>query len=107
MKVLIIFDAAFRGRVAGAVWIVDSPENRRWFDEQSDLDAGSAVFTPPQGGETGRDAILRSIWNAQEHFSHWSQIIITGVPTTVALSDALGDEGNVVVTEQGFALARV
>jgi hypothetical protein len=106
MEVSIIFDAAFQGHAAGAVWIVDTAENRRWFDKQADLDAGSAVFTP-EGGKVGRDAILRSIWNVQEHYPDWSQIIVTGVPTTIELSDDLRDEGAVIATKQGFTLARV
>lgn len=106
MEVSIIFDAAFQGHEAGAVWIVDTAENRRWFDKQADLDAGSAVFAP-EGGKVGREAILRSIWNVQEHYPDWSQIIVTGVPTTIELSDDLRDEGSLIATKQGFALLRV
>lgn len=106
MDVSIIFDTAFRGHTAGAVWIVNTAENRRWFDKQADLDVGSAVFIP-EGGKVGRDAILRSIWNVQEHYPDWSQIIVIGVPTTIELLDDLRDEGNVIATRQGFALARV
>jgi len=106
MEVSIIFDAAFQGHTTGAVWIVDTAENRRWFDKQADLDAGSAVFTP-EGGKVGREAILRSIWNVQEHYPDWLQIIVTGVSPTIELSDDLRDEGNVIATKQGFAVARV
>ena len=105
MEVSIIFDTTFRGRAAGAIWIVDSDENRRWFDKQCDLDAGSSVFTP-EGGEVGREAILRSIWNVQEHYPDWSRIIVTGVATTKEVRDGLRKEWNVRVTEQGFALVR-
>ncbi|MDY0960455.1 hypothetical protein SOM26_17380 [Sphingomonas sp. CFBP8993] len=106
MVVSIIFDAAFERHAAGAVWIVDTAENRRWFDKQDDLDAGSAVFIP-EGGKVGREAILRSIWNVQEHYPDWSQIFVIGVPTGIELSDDLRDEDNVMATKQGFALARV
>jgi hypothetical protein len=53
MEISIIFDAAFQGHAAGAVWIVDTAKNRRWFDKQADLDAGSALFTP-ESGKVGR-----------------------------------------------------
>lgn len=106
MQVSIIFDAAFGSHAAGAVWIVDSPENRRWFDKQFDLDARSAVFTL-EGGMVGREAISRSIWNVQEHYPDWSRIFVIGVPTNIELSDDLRDEGNVIATKQGFVLARV
>ena len=87
------------------MWIVDSAENRRWFDKQSGLDAGSAVFAP-EGGKVGRGSILRSIWNVQEHYPNWSRIIVTGVPAINELPDELRDEGTLVVTERGFALVR-
>ena len=105
MEVSIIFNAALQGRMAGAVWIVDSEENRQWFDKQTGLDAGSAVFTP-EGGEVRRGAILRSIWNVQEHYPDWSRIVVIGVGTSDELSDELRNEGNLIVTEQGFALIR-
>ncbi|GGE16948.1 hypothetical protein GCM10011529_24260 [Polymorphobacter glacialis] len=104
MEVCIIFDMAFHAQAAGAVWIVKSAKNRRWFDKQSDLDAGSAVFTPEGGEALG--AILRSIWNVQEHYPDWSQIIVTGVATTKELTDELLVEGSVMVTERGFTLVR-
>ncbi|MBB5714179.1 hypothetical protein [Sphingomonas aerophila] len=105
MEVSIIFDAAFQGQATGAVWIMDTDENRRWFDRQSDLDAGSAVFTP-EGGELSRGAILRSIWNVQEHYPDWSRIIVAGAPSINELKDELRDEGNLTMTEQGFVLVR-
>jgi hypothetical protein len=68
-------------------WIVP---NRQWFNKHSDLDAGSAVFTP-EGGEVGLNAISRATRNVQEHYPHWSQIIVTGVPTTIELPEDLRD----------------
>ncbi|WP_416464762.1 hypothetical protein [Sphingomonas sp. VDB2] len=103
MEISIIFDTAFQGRAAGAVWIVQSDENRRWFDKQSDLDSGSAIFIP-EGGEIGRDAILRSIWNVQEHYPDWSRINVYGAVLTKELASELRDEGNAMETDKGFAL---
>ncbi len=103
MEISIIFDIAFQEQVAGAVWIVQSDENRRWFDKQSELDVGSAIFTP-EGGKIGRDAILRSIWNVQEHYPDWSRINVYGAVLTQELANELRDEGNAMETEKGFAL---
>lgn len=105
MEISIIFDTAFRGEAAGAVWIVESAENRQWFEQQPALDEWSAVFTP-EGGAIGRDAILRSIWNVQEHYPEWSRISVLGAALTDELSTDLLDEGAVFETEQGFSLAR-
>jgi hypothetical protein len=105
MEISIIFDTAFQNQRAGAIWIVESGGNRRWFEQQSDLDAGSAIFTP-EGGEIGHEAILRSVWNVQEHYPDWSRITVNGVVLTNELSRELRDEGDMVGTEEGFALVR-
>jgi hypothetical protein len=105
MEISIIFDTAFQGDAAGAVWIVESPQNRQWFEQQAALDEWSAVFTP-EGGAIGRAAILRSIWNVQERYPEWSRITVSGVALTDDLTADLVDEGAVIKTEQGFSLAR-
>ncbi len=105
MEITIIFDFAFNGRAEGAVWIVQSDENRRWFDNQHELDAESAIFTL-EGGELGHDAILRAIWNVQEHYPHWTRIRIRDVVLTSPISHALRDEGVIIEMERGFALVR-
>ncbi|MBM7406174.1 MULTISPECIES: hypothetical protein [Sphingomonas] len=105
MEISIIFEPAFQRQKAGAVWIVESDANRRWFKKQSDLDAGSALFAP-EGGETGHEAILRSVWNVQEHYPDWSRITVSGVVLTKELARELRDEGNMMGTEEGFALVR-
>jgi hypothetical protein len=105
MKISIIFDTAFQGQAAGAVWIVESEENRRWFERQTNLDDLSAVFTP-ECGEIGRAAILRSVWNVQEHYPDWSRIDVCGVELTDEVSNDLRIEGKVIETVEGFALAR-
>lgn len=106
MEISVIFDIAFQGRASGSVWIVESNDNRRWFERQSDLDAESAVFTPERG-KIGWEAILRTIWNVQEHYPDWSRISVSGVVLTHELSSELRDEGSTMDTEQGFTLTRV
>lgn len=105
MKVTIIFDTAFSGAAEGAVWIVESDYNRRWFDEQNGLDDWSAVFTP-EGGEIAHTAILRSIWNVQEHYPEWAEIDVMGVSLSNDVAIDLKGEGTITETERGFSLAR-
>jgi len=105
MRVSIIFDPSFQGTAGGAVWIVESATNRQWFERKQDLDQQSAVFTP-EGGTVGPSAIVRSIWNAQEHYPEWSEITVSGVPLTTDMSAELEGEGVVRETESGFSLAR-
>jgi hypothetical protein len=105
MEISIIFEPAFQGQKAGAVWIVESDVNHRWFKTQSNLDAGSALFAP-EGGEIGHEAILRSVWNVQEHHPDWSRITVSGVVLTNEVARELRDEGNIMGTEEGFALVR-
>lgn len=105
MEISIIFDTAFQGQAAGAVWIVESEENRWWFERQTNLDDWSAVFTP-DGGEIGRAAIVRSVWNVQEHYPDWSRIDVCGVALTDEVSNDLRIEGKVIETGEGFSLAR-
>jgi hypothetical protein len=105
LEIAIVFGSASQTNARGAVWIVDSPENRDWFAQQEGLDGGSALFTP-EGGEIGQAAILRSIWNVQEHYPQWSRINVSGVSITPDLTAALQDEGAVGAIDQGFSLTR-
>jgi hypothetical protein len=105
MKISIIFDPTFQGQTTSAVWIIESDENRRWFERQTHLDEGSAIFTP-EGAEVGRAAILRSVWNVQEHYPNWSQIDVIGVVFAGELSSDLRNEGRIIETDMGFSLVR-
>jgi hypothetical protein len=105
MEISIIFDTAYQGKITGAVWIVESDENRRRFERQTNLDDRSALFTP-EGSEIGRAAILRSIWNVQEHYPEWSRIDVHGSKLTGDLANELRGEGAVTETDEGFSLAR-
>ncbi|MGK2911495.1 MAG: hypothetical protein ACSLE1_17085 [Sphingobium sp.] len=106
MKISVIFDLTFQGTASGAIWIVESDENRRWFNRQEELDEWSAVFTP-EGGEVGRTAIMRTIWNVQEHYPKWSEIAVSGVSLTSDISSDLKEEGGIRENEQGFSLIRL
>lgn len=105
MEIAIIFHTASRADACGAVWVVDSAENRIWFARQEGLDEGSAVFKP-EGGEIGPAAVLRAIWDVEEHYPDWSRINVSGTSLSPDLLTALRDEGTVETTDHGFSLAR-
>jgi hypothetical protein len=106
MEISIVFDTAFKGSAAGAVWIVESVNNRQWFERQSVLDEGSAVFMPANG-EIGLAAIRRAIWNVQEHYPEWSLITVSGVSLTADLARGFREEGHLAQIDQGFTLTKL
>ena len=105
VEISIIFDTAYQGNANGAVWLVESDENRLWFDQRTDLDEWSALFTP-EGNKIGDAAVLRSIWNVQEHYPEWARIDVLGVTLTDSLSGDLSDEGSLAKEAEGFSLNR-
>ncbi|MCH4090324.1 hypothetical protein [Acetobacter sp.] len=105
MDVSIIFETVFQGSSVGSVWIVESPENRRWFERQTGLDGESALFTF-RNSENVSDMVLGAIWNVQEHYPEWSQITVIGMSLTPDLVKALRDETRVTATSKGFSLSR-
>ncbi|MGO9768708.1 MAG: hypothetical protein ACLPSW_03980 [Roseiarcus sp.] len=105
MEVTVIFDPAFRGRTGRAVWIVDTPANRRWFATQPDRDPNSALFSADLYA-TADEAATHMIWNAQEHHPAWDQITVIGVVLTPAITAAFQAEGAISSTPTGFLLKR-
>ncbi len=80
MDVTVIFDPAYDGEASGAVWIVESPMNRLWFDRsRKHLDDSSAVFFG-EGGSITDGAIRRVIWNLDDHYPAWRRIDLIGAP---------------------------
>ncbi len=105
MDVKIIFDEAFSGEVDGAVWIIDTPSNRRWYAAGHGACPGSAIF------QTDRypirdDAVIRMIWNAQEHNPDWTALTVIGAALTHRISDKVGGDGRLTEETAGFTLSR-
>lgn len=83
MKVLIEFESVPGGASYDAVWIIDTPENRAWFERQvGRIDANSAVF------KDGSDP-LAIIWNVFEHHPNWAEILVRGAALTPAIEGAV------------------
>ena len=83
MRVLVTFDPAYSGPPADAVWIVDTPDNRVWFEQQATgIDANSALFD-------GKVSPLTTIWNVFDHHPQWTEVIIAGAPLTPEVEEAV------------------
>lgn len=93
MQVLVAFDPAYAGPSSEAIWVIDTPENRAWFEHQSArLDANSAIFendVPP----------LAIIWNVLDHHPQWSEIVVKGAPLTPEIEQAVRFDG--IVASRG------
>ena len=99
MKVLIVFDPAYGGEVADAVWIVDSPANRRWIsDHREKLHPNSAVFFAKAGQAVA--------WDVQEHHPDWTEIEAVGLILDEEVLAAITEEGSLTPTAQGLRLLR-
>lgn len=102
MNVLVVFEPAYAGSPCDAVWIVDSPENRAWFERHSmHIDQNSAVFNPAS-------APLNILWNVLEHHPAWTEINVTGEQMTREIASGIADEASILnETREGFSLKRV
>ncbi len=78
MQVSIIFDLAFAGEADEAVWMIDSPANRGWFERQHGLEAGSALFSVGRYPDFD-EAVVSMISNAQDHHPAWETISVMGL----------------------------
>lgn len=86
MRVLVVFEQAFRGDPLDAVWIIDTPHNRLWYDQQAGrIDGNSAVFTP------SNDAV-DILWHVFEHHPNWTEVVVKGAELTTDLAEALKPE---------------
>ena len=105
MDVAVILDPEFQGETGPAVWIIDTQGNRAWFENQHGLDPNSAIFSVERYA-TADEAVVQTIWNAQEHHPSWDSLRVIGAaPTPVILAD-LRAGGQVFPTSTGFLLVR-
>jgi len=105
MNVKIIFEETFSGEADGAVWITDTPSNRRWYAAGHGGHPGRAIFQTDRY-PTRDDAVIHMIWNAQEHNPNWTAITVIGAALTHRVSDDVGGEGQLIQGTAGFTLIR-
>ena len=100
MRVLVVFEPVFRGDPLDAVWIIDTPQNRAWYDEQVEqIDGNSAVFRPQDP--------LDVLWHVFEHHPTWAEIVVRGAELSADLAEGLKPDA--VVHDHGadgFTLSR-
>jgi len=99
MKVLLVFDPAYDGEAADAVWIVDSPANRRWFREHRErLNCNSALFSAKR--------VAAVAWDAQEHHPDWTELEAVGLSLDQEDIADMSEDGRLTPTSHGFQLVR-
>ena len=101
MKVLVEFGSYPEGPLPEAVWIIDTPENRTWFERQVDhIDANSAVFRDDSDP-------LSIIWNVFEHHPTWTEVEVQGAALTPEIELDVKPEAYCQrLTGDGFKLRR-
>lgn len=101
MRVLVLFEPAFSGDPLDAVWIIDSPHNRTWFQSHVErIDPNSAMFN-------AASEPLDILEHVFEHHPTWTEIVVRGTDLTADLADSLRPEAVVRAVEpNGFKLAR-
>jgi hypothetical protein len=83
MEVLVQFGSPYAGPLSDAVWIVDTPENRTWFEQHvKGIDPNSAVFNEANDP-------LTILWHVFDHHPGWTEIIVKGVTLTAAIQQEL------------------
>jgi hypothetical protein len=105
MDVSIIFEPNFHGETGPAVWIINTPSNRAWFEGRQGLDPGSAVFSNVEIPVADED-VVQTIWTAQQHHFDWQNINVYGHTLSSILRDHLADEGLLIPTQNGFVVSR-
>lgn len=100
MKALVIFDPHYNGAPADAVWIIESPENRIWFQQHAQsIDQNSAVFNADSD-------LLTIIWNVFDHHPKWTDIEVSGRSLTKEVAHELASDADLTMTKCGFSLTR-
>ena len=100
MKVLVVFDPLYKGDSADAVWIIESAENRKWFDEHArSIDQNSAVLG--SGNE-----LLTILLQVFDHHPTWTDIVVHGRPFTNEVAAEIATDTAATIARDGFKLSR-
>lgn len=102
MKVLIEFGPHSNEAAADAVWIVDTTENRAWFETLAgQIDANSAIFQEVSDP-------LMIIWNVFDHHPGWTEIEVHGAALTNVIEDAVRPDASAhMLSKREFRLTRL
>lgn len=98
MQVLVSFHTQFSQTPPDAVWLVESPHNRAWFNLHHDeVDANSAIFRNWCNP-------MDIIWTVIDHHPTWKQIVVEGLPLTLDLAESVARYGEVLASGDGFTI---
>lgn len=103
MNILAIFDDEFYGDASGAVWLIDTVQNRKWFEQKVGLDPKSALFAAERYDHQDK-ALCHMIWGIQDHYPDWERISVLGFKLNASVGDTLRDDGRIEAAENGFVL---
>lgn len=112
MNVIVVLDntsaEGLRPKPGDAVWLVDTPSNRKWMDQaRAGLDPNSAVFRC-EAGEENESTAARVLFSIFDHHPLWDQIEVFGARLTPALAEILPDTeaSEIKATPGGLTLYR-
>ena len=92
----ISYDVSHSSTPTGALWLVWSVANAKWFTQQSNLAKGSALFYL-KSTERPQDSLLRVLWEVEDHHPQAEAFQIDCLtltnPQFNALADSLRHEG--------------
>ena len=101
MRVSAIFDKDYEGALSGAVWLLDTPENRNRFEGSSDLDRNSALFSSTNFHRSP-SALIELIWTIHDHFPELKSITVIGVKAGPLIARKLETDYAIEETIEGF-----
>lgn len=101
MDVSAIFEQVYQGKLNGAVWLLDTPENRRQFEKASDLDPNSALFSSKYF-DTLPSALVEMVWSIHDHYPELTSITFVGVVLSPFIASELEGEYLVEERDGGF-----
>lgn len=101
MVVSVIFDKDFRGELSGAVWLLDTPENRIQFEKSNDLDPNSALFSGSDFSNS-RYELAQLFGSIHDHYPDLEGIAVVGIKLNTLIASELWDDYVVEEREDGF-----
>ncbi|TDK43825.1 hypothetical protein [Antarcticimicrobium luteum] len=104
MIIKAILETAYEGEASGALWIVDTPANRIWFEQNRPKLAENSALFSSERYTSRQDALRHMIWGIQDHFPDWQEIWVIGGEPALADIDELRQSGRWAVTNRDVIL---
>ncbi|WP_299622693.1 hypothetical protein [uncultured Tateyamaria sp.] len=101
MDVSAIFEKDFRGEINGAIWLVDTPENRSRFEKACGLDPNSALFSI-NDFNTLQSGVVEKVWSIHDHYPDLDSITFIGIELSASTAKELEDDYVFEEIKDGF-----